>query len=136
MRKKRPEFYALYKDFNNGEIKPYEVLHVVFDDMLNPSGSIKKRSFYIFDRNFNIIPVRTKEQLQEYIEDHLRSMFWSRCEWEMVGIDWPYRKTIEDSRPIKFDVWDQLEPNISVITDLVWDYVKNKIATLAKQDKK
>ena len=134
MKKKRPEFYVMYKDFNWKKIRPVEVLSVVFDEMFNPKGSINKRRFVIYDKQYHPIPVRTKEQLKDFIEDQLRYRFWSNASWEMVLIDWPYGNTIEDSNPVKVDLWDLIEPNMPVITDLVWDYVKDKVEKLAKKD--
>ena len=45
----------------------------------------------------------------------------------MIAIDWPYNDTIQKSRPIKIDVYAQLEPNIDIIVDLIWNYIEPKI---------
>lgn len=134
MKKKKPEFYVMYKDFNCKRLRPVEVLGVVFDEIFNPKGSINKRRFVIYDSQFHPIPVRTKEQLQKFIEDQFRYRFWANASWEMVLIDWPYGKTINDSNPVKVDLWDLLEPNMSVITDLVWDYIEPKLQKLIKNE--
>lgn len=133
MKTKRPQFFAMYKDSNTGEVEPYDVLGVVFDSILTSKGTFRKE-FYILDKRWNRIPVRTKEQLQKFIENTFRYYFWAKCEWEFVAIDWPYRDTIEKSRPVKIDVFDQLEPNIPVITDLVWNYIEPKITKLIKKE--
>ena len=127
-KKQRPEFYALYKDFNDGEMKPYEVLSVVFNTILTKKDTIKKKSFYIFTDAWHQVPVRTKEQCAKFVRDILMYHFWSNATWEYVAIDWPYRATIDASRPVKIDVFDQLEPNLPLITDLVWNYVEPKIS--------
>ena len=136
MKKKKPEFYVLYKDFGRKEMRKYEVLHVVFDKMFNPCGSINKRKFVIYDKHYHPIPVRTKEQFMEFIEDQFKCRFWSNATWEMVIVDWPYGKEVKGSNPVKVDVWDLLEPNMPVITDIAWEYVKTKVTNLAKKDKK
>ena len=133
MKTKRPQFFAMYKDSNTGEVEPYDVLGVVFDSILTSKGTFRKE-FYILDKRWNRIPVRTKEQLQKFIENTFRYYFWAKCEWEFIAIDWPYRDTIEKSRPVKIDVFDQLEPNIPVITDLVWNYIEPKITKLIKKE--
>ena len=69
----------------------------------------------------------TKEQLAKRINSILMYWFWSKCEWEMIIIDWPYNDTIQKSRPYKVDVYDQIKPNIDIIVDLVWNYVEPKI---------
>lgn len=130
---KRPQFFAMYKDFNDGEIKSYDVLGVIFNNILTSKGGIKK-DFHTYDKNWNRIPVRTKEHLQKFIEDTFRYCYWAKCEWEFIAIDWPYRDTINESRPVKIDVFDQLEPNIPVITDLVWNYIEPKIIKLIKKE--
>ena len=124
----RPQFFVMYKDFNDGRLKPYNVLDVVFDEILTSKNTISKKNFYVFDKNWNKVPVRTKEQLKKFINDTFRYYFWAKCEWEFIAIDWPYRETIDASRPIKIDVFDQLEPNLPLITDLVWNYVEPKIS--------
>lgn len=126
-KKQPPKFYALCKDFNSGRVEPYEVLHIVFDNILTQKLTLRKGTFYIFDDKFNRIDVKTKEQCGKFIEQMFRYYFWAKCEWEFVCIDWPYRDTIEQSRPVKVDIYDQLEPNIPVITDIVWDYIKDII---------
>ena len=56
--------------------------------------------------------------------------FWGNATWEFVAIDWPYRETIEESRPVKIDVYEQLKPNLPLIVDLVWDYIEPKLKML------
>lgn len=131
---KRPQFFAMYKDFNNGKIKPYEVLGVVFDTILNSRGGINKKNFFILDNKWNKVDVRTKEQCEKFIEQEFRYHFWSKCEWEFICIDWPYRDNIDNSRPVKIDVFDQLEPNIPVINELVWNYIEPKVKKLIKDE--
>ena len=131
---KKPQFFAIYKDFNDGKVKPYDVLNIVFNSILTSSGKITKKDFCIFDKNFKRIDVHTKEQCEKFIEQTLRYYFWAKCEWEIIAIDWPYRDTINESRPIKVDVFDQLKPNIPVITDLVWNYIEPKLQKLYKNE--
>ena len=133
-KKERPHFFAIYKDFNNGKIKKYDVLNVIFNTIFTEKGTFNIRSFHYFDKKCNVLPVRTKEQLEEFIKLELRYHFWGKCEWEFIAIDWPNRDTIDESRPVKIDVYEQLEPNISVITDLVWNYIEPKLQKLIKKE--
>lgn len=133
-KKERPQFFALYKDFNNGKIEKYDVLNVIFNTIFTERGTFNTRLFHYFDENWNRLPIRTKEQLEEFIKQELRYHFWGKCEWEFVAIDWPHRDTIDESRPVKIDVFEQLEPNISVITDLVWNYIEPKLQKLIKKE--
>lgn len=133
-RTKRPQFFVLYKNFNNGKIEPYEVLGTIFNSILTSKGTISDKKFYIWNKKWEKVPVRTKNQLQEFIDNKFRYYFWAKCEWEYIAIDWPYRDTIDDSRPVKIDVYDQLKPNLPVITDIVWNYIEPKITKLIENE--
>ena len=133
-KRERPQFFAIYKDFNSGKIEKYDVLNVIFNTIFTEKGTFNTRSFHYFDKKCNVLPVRTKEQLEEFIKLELRYHFWGKCEWEFIAIDWPNRDTIDESRPVKIDVYEQLEPNISVITDLVWNYIEPKLQKLIKKE--
>jgi len=126
----KPQFFAQYKDFNSGKIESFDVLQVIFDSIFNSKGGISKKNFFILDEKWNRVAVRTKEHLKKYLEQEFRYHFWAKCEWEFICIDWPHRDTIKDSRPVKIDVFDQLKPNIPVITDLVWNYIEPKVQKL------
>ena len=123
-----------HKDFNSGKIEKYDVLNVIFNTIFTEKGTFNTRTFHYFDKKCNVLPVRTKEQLEKFIKQELRYHFWGKCEWEFVAIDWPHRYTIDESRPVKIDVFKQLEPNISVITDLVWNYIEPKLQKLIKKE--
>ena len=129
-KQERPKFYAMHKDFNDGEMKPYNVLSAVFEDILTPNDRLVSKYFYIVDRNYKKVKIRTKEQCAEYVKDKLMYHFWGNATWEFIAIDWPYRKTIDESRPVKIDVYEQIEPNLSLIVDLVWNYLEPKVAKL------
>ena len=133
-KKERPQFFAIYKDFNSGKIEKYDVLHVILNTIFTEKGTFTTRSFHYLDNKCNVLPVRTKEQLEEFIKLELRYHFWGKCEWEFIAIDWPNRDTIDESRPVKIDVYEQLEPNIPVITDLVWNYIEPKLQKLIKKE--
>lgn len=133
-RNKRPQFFALYKNFNNGKIEPHEVLGTIFGSILTSKGAISNQKFYIWNKKWEKVPVRTKNQLQEFIDNKFRYYFWAKCEWEYIALDWPYRDTIDDSRPVKIDVYDQLKPNLPVITDIVWNYLEPKITKLIQKE--
>ena len=134
MKKQKPKFYVLHKDFNNGNVEPYEVLDAVFSEILTEKGSIRKKYFTIFNEKHNLIPVKTKEQCAKFVKNTLMYYFWGKCECEFVVIDWPYRDTIDQSRPVKVDMFEQLKPNLPLIVDLVWDYVEPKITKLYKNE--
>lgn len=123
---KRFSFYAIVKDFNNGKVEQYDVMPVIYRKMYKDNGELSE-DFYVYDTNFNRIPINSKEILHNFVKRELMYHFWARCEYEFIAIDWPYRNTIEDSRPIKIDVFDQVSPNIPIIVDLLWEEIKDKI---------
>ena len=129
-KQERPKFYAMHKDFNDGEMKPYNVLSAVFEDILTPKDRLVSKYFYIVDRNYKKVKIRTKEQCAEYVKDKLMYHFWGNATWEFIAVDWPYRNTVDESRPVKIDVYEQIEPNLSLIVDLVWNYLEPKVAKL------
>ena len=127
-----PKFYALRKDFNTGKLEKIDVLNILWNDIFTKSGKISKARFRYLtspEKGWHFEPVTTRGQLKQFLEGKFMNMYWSRCEYEIIACDWPYRDDglIESARPVKFDVWDQLEANIDVITDLVWNVVKDKI---------
>ena len=125
----------MHKDFNDGEMKPYNVLSAVFEDILTPKDRLVSKYFYIIDRNnYKKVKIQTKEQCAEFVKDKLMYHFWGNATWEFVAIDWPYRNTIEESRPVKIDVYEQLEPNLSLIVDLVWNYLEPKVMKIKKKE--
>ena len=68
MKKEKPKFYALYKDFNSGNIETIDVLQGVFNEILTERGAISKKHFCIYDKKtYERIPVTTKEQLKELV---------------------------------------------------------------------
>ena len=135
MRRKQPEFFAMVKNFNTGEVEAYDVLRVVFDSILNSNGRIRKRKFYIDKATYRWEDIiKNKEMCDKFVKSTLMYHYWAKCEYEFIVIDWPYRDTIEKSRPVKIDVYEQLKPNLPVIADLVWNYISPKVKVKVKED--
>lgn len=133
-KKAKPQFFALYKDFNDGKMKPYDVLGVVFRKILTPKEEINTNTFYLIDKNWKIVPIRTKEYCDRFVEQILMDNFWANATWEYIAVDWPYRAMVSESRPVKIDVYAQLKPNLPVIKDMVWNYIRLKVQRLVKKE--
>lgn len=129
MKKVKPQFFVMCKNFN-GKMESIDVIDRLLSGILNERGSIKKTSFKYYVTLGEYKPVKTKEELRKYIDSELRYNYWGRCEYEFIAVDWPYRDRVEDSHPVKIDVYEQLRPNIPVITDLVWNYIEEKVNKL------
>lgn len=68
---------------------------------------------------------KTFEGFKKFIKDESMHQFWSRCEYEIILVDWPSQK-IED----KWDVYDQIMMNIDILTNLIMEECKKKKKTL------
>ena len=80
---------------------------------------------------YDIIPYLTKqyeknknkpstfEELQKFVKDESMYQFWSRCEYEIILMDWPCQKESE-----KWDVYDQIKMNLDTITNVLIDNIK------------
>lgn len=116
---KKPEFFVLLKSFNS-TLEKYDILKNLF---LNIEENKKNKAFTIFDDASNkIIPIAKKEHLIKYVKTYFKCRYWSRCEYEFVIVDWPYKEKVEDSFPVKIDAYEQIELNFDVIMDLIWKY--------------
>lgn len=135
--KNKISFFVMEKDYNTGEIKPYDIMPTLYDQIYTKRGKLSSK-FYTYDDEWHRIKITTKEQLKKFIKQTLMYYYWSKCEWEFIVIDWPYRTSTPDgelkgeeiimkNRPHKIDVYKQIEPNLGLITDLLWEEVKNLI---------
>lgn len=114
----QPKYFVLIKEFSSGDMKRIDVLEDVFEDL-----TIDNYNIYFKIPNYNYrTQIFNKEDLKAHLKSRFVRQYWSRCEYEFVTIDWPYT-TIEKSNPIKIDVFYQLELNIPIITELVWNYI-------------
>ena len=146
---KKKEFKVLLMDFNRNNYEAYDVLPYFRD--------VWKGHRFNRDKDYNKIPVTTKEQLKEWIIGWGRYQFWARCEYEFVMASWPFgsRRMTEDMKEflitnpdisnyddnvkfrniiisdmVKIDVFEQLMMNIDIIVDILCEefLMKNKKA--------
>ena len=137
---KKKEFKVLLMDFNRKKYEAYDVLPYF--------RNIWRGHRFNWDKDYNKIPVKTKEQLKEWIIDWGRYQFWSRCEYEFLMADWPLgsRRLTEDMKEflktnpdidnyddnlkfcniiirdmVKIDVYEQLMMNIDILVDILYD---------------
>lgn len=59
-----------------------------------------------------------KNSMRDFILKEAHHIWWSRCEYEILILDWPCQKTTT-----KIDVYDQVEMNIDVITDILFNEI-------------
>lgn len=65
------------------------------------------------------LKLKTFDEFKEFVIKESRYQFWSRCEYEIVLVDWPCQK-IEK----KIDIFDQIMMNVDLITKLLMDEIK------------
>ena len=65
------------------------------------------------------VPV-TFDEFKKFVKYKAQYQFWSRCEYEIILVDWPCQKTEE-----KWDVYDQIMMNLDVVTRLVVESIIN-----------
>ena len=99
-------FNVIVYNFNTKKFVPYNI-------------------FTYLEREFKKSSLKdmSKESLMSWILDKSRYMFWSRCEYEVILSPWPPIGGIAK----KIDVFEQIEMNIEVITDMFYNYHKNEI---------
>lgn len=69
------------------------------------------------EKKYKKVP-ETFEEFKKFVRDEGMYQFWSRCEYEIILVDWPGQK-IEK----KIDVWNQIEMNLDLVTKLVMEEV-------------
>ena len=124
----QPKFFVLNKDFNTGKLESLNVLKTFFNVILTVNGKINKKEFKYIDNNFKSHPVTNKEQLCKLLDSHFEYLYWAKCEYEFLICDWPNKEKVDASRPIKIDVYNQININYQLILDLVWNYLESKIS--------
>lgn len=59
---------------------------------------------------------QTFDEFKQFVKDRAQYQFWSRCEYEIILVDWPCQKTEE-----KWDVYDQIMMNLDIVTQIVME---------------
>lgn len=130
-------FYALVKNHSTGKVEPYNIIPVLQEAIFDPKGRITKK-LKVFDvKADRYVPVTTKSRFRKFVDNILRTKFWSRCEYEFIVVDWPYKgDSIRDNRPHKLDIYSQVKPNIPYIVDILWKEIVVRLTKLYNEDHK
>lgn len=100
------EFKVITWDFNTKKVEYYDIMPYL------------RRSWEEGHDNFSL----TFDSIKEFILRVSRYQFWSRCQYEVVVTGFP-----EDGKNSqKIDVYDQIESNLDIITNLFLDYLNEK----------
>ena len=60
----------------------------------------------------------TFEEFKKFVCDWSKYKWWARCEYEILLDNWPNKDYCE-----KWDIWDQIEMNIDIITNILIENV-------------
>lgn len=120
-------YFVLLHDFNRNEAIKHDIMPNI---LLAYKGCKKKQFWWMFDKP-EIAPV-TKEDFKHFVERVCKYIYWARCEYEWLMIDWPPGKmdTLEQCQKIinssiKIDAWKQIEMNLDVVTDIFVQNIKS-----------
>ena len=132
--------------FSNGKIREYDILPYFRDSWKEKYNKEEKEKIKTAKYQ-----AKRKELFKQWVRGRSCYMFWARCEWEMLIGSWPYgSKNINDqmkefmsegrnlddyhdrlvldniitSDMEKIDVHRQIEMNIGVIVDILYDEFK------------
>ena len=124
------QFNVIYFNFNAKKFETYDIIpyfvrkyheHVEQYDasILELEAAKTEEEIEIAKSNLDYwrIP-QTVGEFKKFIQNEARDQFWSRCEYEIILVDWPCQKTEE-----KWDVYDQIMMNLDIITQLVMEEV-------------
>ena len=114
-----PVFYTLAWDINRNEVENYDVMPYLVSAW--EEDKVRKHKIWFKSLDDDTKEPTTVEEWKKAILAASRYQFWARCEYEITVSGWPVGK-----HRVKLDVFDQINANIDVITELFMKYVSSK----------
>ena len=124
------QFNVINFDFNAKKFEAYDVIPFFvqkykdrvdtcyqLEQDLQKATSEPERSLYVDALKYWKVPVDTDE-FKKFVKSEAQHQFWSRCEYEIILVDWPCQKIEE-----KWDIYDQIMMNLDIITQVVMDSI-------------
>lgn len=99
-------FNVIIYDPNHKKFVPYNVIPY----FVQAYEELKEKKYKKLPETF--------EEFKSFVKDEGMYQFWSRCEYEIILVDWPGQKVEK-----KIDVWNQIEMNWDLVTKLVMEEV-------------
>ena len=117
MKKKIISYNTIVWNSGRNEIEYYDIMPYLID-MWNQE---KKRAHKLWNVDFSENDKKvddskmpaTFDEFKKFILQEARHQYWARCEYEVIIQDWPCQKKEQ-----KIDVFQQIEANIDVITNI------------------
>ena len=104
-------FNVINFNFNAQKFEPYNVIPYLVHAY---NERVEKHKEFPNDKYWKI--PKTFDEFKDFVKKESQYQFWSRCEYEIILVDWPCQK-IED----KWDVYDQIMMNIDIITKILME---------------
>lgn len=114
-----PVFYTLAWDVNRNVVENYDVMPYLVSAW--EEDKVRKHKIWFKSLDDDTKEPATVEEWKKAILAASRYQFWARCEYEITVSGWPVEK-----HRVKLDVFDQINANIDVITELFMKYVSSK----------
>lgn len=108
------QFNVLYWNFNADRPSSYDVLPY----FRNEYERLNKKN-----------RPSTKEEWKEFIKAKGMYMYWARCEYEVIVLQWP-----PTDKSYKLDIWEQIEANLDLIIDILMKEYESNCKSDIKQD--
>lgn len=102
-------FNVINFNFNAQKFEPYNVISYLVHAY---NERVEKHKEFPNDKYWKI-PI-TFEEFKKFVQSESQYQFWSRCEYEIILVDWPCQKHEE-----KWDVYNQIMMNIDIITKIL-----------------
>lgn len=99
-------FNVIIYDCNHKKFEPYDIIPY----FVQTYEELKEKKYKKVPETF--------EEFKKFVREEGMYQFWSRCEYEIILVDWPGQKVEK-----KIDVWNQIEMNWDLVTKLVMEEV-------------
>ena len=103
MKRKIKSFNVINFDLNSNEFESYDVMPYLVD-CYNKEKKAKRPT--------------TFDKFKEFVKSKSMYMYWSRCEYEIILLDWPNQKASK-----KIDVHWQIMNNIDLVTKILMENI-------------
>ena len=107
-------FNVINYNFNAQKFESYDVIPY----LINAYKDTVKRHHNNPNDKYWKVP-QTFDEFKEFVKKESQYQFWSRCEYEIILVDWPCQKHEE-----KWDVYDQIMMNLDIVTKLLMESVE------------
>ncbi len=114
MKKIKP-FYVINYDINAQKFIKYDIMPYLTNCYKTIKNKEKKP--------------KTLDEFKKFVEKNSLYMYWARCEYEIILLDWPCQK---DKK--KIDIHWQIMNNIDVISEILFNHYNSNTSKKTKKN--